>query len=223
MPRFKGPWLPLTCLALALLGPACKHAEGPVPFEEAPPVVAEAEPEGEPEPTPELAAKDCPAEVSDVPAPYFGDRVLIRLPKGVSEDSFVEFSPVLARLGGAVESTNCVEGMPGAMINFMAMTIFADDTSRTLESIRDELLTNFGYPETSAIVEESPRGPRSKTWVYEVPPTKTMVEPAKILLAIVEKGGSMVGVVYEVHPNAWSAIAKTLEESSQRIVFIPQP
>jgi hypothetical protein len=170
---------------------------------------------------------ECPAEVSDYPVPFFHDRVLLRLPVGVNEDNFVEFTPgVLARSTGPIESANCHDGMPGATIHFMAMTIFAGQPGgpdKSLEGMRDEVLDAFGYPDDIVLVEyeHDPAEPAGM-WVYEVSPDESIgkPDPVKILLSMQAAHGHTVAIVYEVHPDAWSVIVDTLVRSARSLSIV---
>ena len=77
------------------------------------------------------------------------DTVLIRLPKGVTEDNFIEDNPSFARLTSDTESVSCVEGVPGAMISFMALFFYQDDTAKTVTQLRDESLESLGYKDVT--------------------------------------------------------------------------
>ncbi len=168
---------------------------------------------------------ECPAEIGDSPAPYFGGRVLLRLPGGVTEDNFVEFMPSFARSTEAIESINCQEDLPGATIYYMALTSVAEHPGpgKSLEDIRDELLAAFGYPPGIELVELDLQAVDRPMWVYEVPgdPSAGKPEPAKILLAMQVAHGQTHVIVYEVHPNAWSAMVDTLVASAQSMTIVP--
>jgi len=163
----------------------------------------------------------CPAEVGDYPAPYFADTVLIRLPKGVTEDNFVEFSPTFARLSSEVESVSCVEGLPGAMISYMAMTYYEDDTAKDIKTLRDETLEVMGYKNYEATEEVIDEDKRIYQAVLDVPPDDQKPEPARALFKMTAAHGIMYAVVYETHPNAWNALKNTFMESATRMSFLP--
>lgn len=163
----------------------------------------------------------CPAEVADYPAPYFSDTVLIRLPKNVTEDSFVEFTPIFARLSSPIESVSCVEGLPGAMISYMAMTYYEDDTAKDVMTLRDETLEVMGYKGYTASEEALDEKARKYKAVLDVPGDDQKPEPARALFQMVAAHGIMYAVVYETHPNAWNALKNTFEESATRMAFLP--
>ena len=159
----------------------------------------------------------CPAQVDDHPTPYFNDRVLIRLPKGATEDNFVEMAPMFARNFEPIESINCEAGAPGAMIDYMALTVLQDD-DKPLETMRDELLVAFGYPAEVRLVEHDTDGPRrSGMWVYDVPATPDKPTPARALLALRVESGMVAVTLFEVHPDAWPTIVNTLVASAARV------
>ena len=163
----------------------------------------------------------CPAEVADYPAPYFSDTVLIRLPKNVSEDSFVEFTPTFARLSSPIESVSCVEGLPGAMISYMAMTYYEDDTAKDMMTLRNETLEVMGYKAYTASDEAVDEKARKYYAVLDVPGDDQKPEPARALFQMVAAHGIMYAVVYETHPNAWNALKETFKESATRMAFLP--
>jgi hypothetical protein len=167
--------------------------------------------------------KVCPAEVGDYPAPYFMDTVLIRLPKGVTEDNFIEFTPgVFARLSSVVDSVSCVKDVPGATISFMAMTVFQDDPKKALTAFRDETLAAFGYANAKFSEEKIDDAKRTYEVVIDVDadPAGGKPEPAKALFVMKAGHGNMYAVVYETHPNAWNALQMTFRESAKKMSLI---
>lgn len=173
---------------------------------------------GEEDPT----QKVCPAEVADYPAPYFADTVLIRLPKGVSEDNFVEFNPGFIRLSSEVESVGCVEGYPGAMITYMAMASFVEEEGKTMEVYRDETLEAFGYKGSELTEEKIDEEGRFYQAVLEVPPDPQngKPDPARALFQMKAANGNMYAIVFESHPAAWNALKETFYESAKRMSFL---
>lgn len=178
--------------------------------------IPESQPVHEPH-RPSIERGECPAQLGTAPVAYFEGRVWMHLPKGVTEDNFVEFQPAFARSTVAAESTNCHPDMPGAMINFMVLTMFEDDPSKRLAEHRTDILEALGYPADSVLVEraELPDA-RAGLWVYEIPamPEAGTPDPAKMLLSMRAAHGNMFVIVYEVHPNAWSVIVNTLVQSA---------
>lgn len=168
--------------------------------------------------------KVCPAETADYPAPYFADTVLIRLPKNVTEDSFVEFTPTFARISAPVESVSCVPDTPGAMISYMAMTFFQDDTSKDLITLRDETLSVMGY--TAPKISDEKRDDKIRFYqaVLDVEGTAEKPEPGRALLQMSAANGLMYVIVFESHPDAWNALKETFYASASKMSFLkPQP
>ncbi|MFV8754547.1 hypothetical protein ACNOYE_28695 [Nannocystaceae bacterium ST9] len=167
--------------------------------------------------------KVCPAEVGDYPAPYFMDTVLIRLPKGVTEDNFIEYTPgVFARLSAVVDSVSCVKDVPGATISFMAMTVFEDDAAKSLTAFRDETLTAFGYNSPKFSEEKADDAKRYYEAVIDVDADEASgkPEPAKAFFVLKAGHGRMYAIVYETHPNAWNALQMTFRESAKKMSLL---
>ncbi|PRP89985.1 hypothetical protein ENSA5_69280 [Enhygromyxa salina] len=164
--------------------------------------------------------KVCPAETADYPAPYFADTVLIRLPKNVTEDNFIEFTPTFARLSSEVESVSCVEGTPGAMISYMAMTFYEDDTAKDLITLRDETLEVMGYTGHTISEEKQDDKIRFYQGVLDVPGSDAKPEPAKALFQMSAANGMMYAIVYETHPAAWNALKETFYASASKMSFL---
>lgn len=164
--------------------------------------------------------KVCPAETADYPAPYFADTVLIRLPKNVTEDNFVEFTPTFARLSAPVESVGCVPDTPGAMITYMAMTFFQDDTSKSLDALRDETLEVMGY--VGAKISDEKRDDKIRFYqaVLDVEGTAEKPEPGRALLQMNAANGLMYVIVFESHPEAWNALKETFYASAAKMSFL---
>ena len=162
----------------------------------------------------------CPAETADYPAPYFMDTVLIRLPKGVSEDNFIEDNPSFARLTSDVDSVSCVEGVPGATISFMALFFYQDDTAKTVTQLRDESLESLGYAGVTFSEEKTDDKTRFYQGVIDVPPDGQNPEPARALVQLSSANGNMYVIVMETHPNAWNALKETFRASAGKLSFL---
>jgi hypothetical protein len=163
--------------------------------------------------------KVCPAETADYPAPYFADTVLIRLPKNVTEENFVEFTPTFARISAPIESVGCVEGFPG-MISYMAMTFFEDDTSKDLGTLRDETLEVMGYVGAKLSDEKRDDKLRFYQAVLDVEGTAEKPEPGRALLQMNSANGLMYVIVFESHPDAWNALKETFYASASKMSFL---
>ncbi|NVB41300.1 hypothetical protein G6O69_25900 [Pseudenhygromyxa sp. WMMC2535] len=166
--------------------------------------------------------KVCAAEVADYPAPYFEDTVLIRLPRGVTEDNFVEMNPGFVRIASEVESVSCVEDIPGALITFMAMSAFQEEKDKDMATYRDETLEAFGYVGGSLSEEQIDDKARTYVAVIDMPaqPEMGKNEPARALFKLQAANDMMYAIVYETHPNAWNALKETFRESAKRMSFL---
>lgn len=165
--------------------------------------------------------KVCPAETADYPAPYFGETVLIRLPKNVTEDNFIEYTPSFARLSAEVESVGCVADFPGAMISYMAMTFYEDDVKRDMDSLRDETLEVMGYTGHKLTEEKRDDAKRFYQAVLEVPPSADKPDPARALFQMSAANGMMYAIVFETHPDAWNALKETFYASAKMSFLAP--
>lgn len=166
--------------------------------------------------------KVCPAEVGEYPAPYFGDTVLLRLPKGVTEDNFVEMQPGFVRASPEIESVSCIEGIPGGVISFMALSSFMEEKDKTMAVYKDETLEAFGYLGVKISEEQIDEGKRFYQAVLDVPPAPDQgkPEPARALFKMQAANDMVYAIVYETHPNAWNALKETFMESANRMSFL---
>jgi len=163
--------------------------------------------------------KVCPAETADFPEPYFEQTVLIRLPKGVTGDNFVELQPGFARISAEVESVSCVADTPGAVISFMALASFPEDASKDMLKWRDEVFEGFGYVGVTVSEEKHDAGKRYYQAVLDVP-AGDKPEPARALFQIVAANGMMYALVMETHPNAWNALKETFRTVADKMSFL---
>lgn len=164
--------------------------------------------------------KVCPAETSDYPAPYFDDTLLIRLPKNITEDNFIQENPYFVRLSGEIESVGCVEDFPGAMITYMAMNSYADDTDKDLITLRDETLVSLGYAGHTFSEEKRDDAKRFYQAVLDIPPMDGKPDPARALYQMTAANGLMYVIVYESHPAAWNALKETFYASATKMSFL---
>lgn len=163
--------------------------------------------------------KVCPAETADFPEAYFEQTVLIRLPKGVTADNFVELQPGFARISAEVESVSCVPDTPGAVISFMALASFPEDASKDMIKWRDEVFEGFGYAGVTVSEEKHDAGKRYYQAVLDVP-AGDKPEPAKALFQLVAANGFMYALVMETHPNAWNALKETFYTVAAKTSFL---
>ena len=164
--------------------------------------------------------KVCPAETAEYPEPYFGDTVLIRLPKGVTAENFVEFQPGFARLSSEVESVSCIPDFPGAMITYMALASFQDDPNKPMEEFRDETFEAFGYKDVKLSEEKLDPDTRFYQAVLDVPPGGGKADPARAFFQMSSANGNMYAIVFEAHPDAWNALKETFRESAKKMSFL---
>jgi hypothetical protein len=162
--------------------------------------------------------KVCPAETADFPEPYFEQTVLLRLPKGVTSDNFVESQPGFAALSGDIESVSCVPDSAGAVISHMALASFPDDPAKDMNTWRDEVIEAFGYTGAALSEEKVDAKKRHYTGVLDLPGGEG--EPAKALLTLVAANGFMYALVMETHPNAWNALKETFYLVSSKMSFL---
>lgn len=162
--------------------------------------------------------KVCPAETADFPEAYFDMTVLIRLPKNVTLDNFVEMQPGLARLSGKVESVGCVPDMAGAMISNMVLASFPEDKSKDMIKWRDEVIEAFGYAGATISDEKHDAGKRFYQAVIELPAANG-ADPAKALLQVNAANDFMYAIVMEVHPDAWNAMKETFYAVAANMKF----
>jgi hypothetical protein len=174
----------------------------------------------------------CPAELG--PAVSLLSGTQMRLPDGMSPDETVELAPGFVRLSAPVESVGCIDGMPGGMINYFALTVVDDDPRKPMPVLRDELLSSFGYVGPSVSDEVIDEVARSYEVVLDIPAppageenpledpsaSGTLAEPARAFLRIIAKEGRLYVVIYEVHPAAWNALQASLRASASSISFL---
>ena len=164
--------------------------------------------------------KVCDAQTSDAPYTFFDDKILVRTPFGVTDENLVEMSPGFARLSSMVDSVSCIEGVPGATINFMVLTMFEDDGSKPLEEWRKETVIDaLGYPEGVTYSEEKVDG-RKMTVVIDIPEADGK-PPGKAYMILKGAHGRMHIMIMETHPNAWTALKNTFEASASKMSVLP--
>lgn len=164
--------------------------------------------------------KVCPAETADYPEAYFDMTALVRLPKGVTADNFVEMQPGFASLAGDVESVGCVPDMAGAMITHMALASFPEDKSKDMTVWRDEIIEAFGYTGATISEESNNASLRDYRAVLELDNPQGGGEPAKALLRIVAANDFMYALVMETHPDAWNALKQTFTATADSLKFL---
>ncbi len=164
--------------------------------------------------------KVCPAETAEFPEVYFEETVLIRLPKGVTADNFVEMQPGFASLAADVESVSCIADMPGAMITHMALAAFGEEPGKDMITWRDETLKAFGYEGGKLSEEKLAPEKRYYQVVVDMPPGNGSPEPARALFQMVAANGQMYALVMETHPDAWNAMKETFYRTAEKLSFL---
>lgn len=162
--------------------------------------------------------KVCDAKVLGAPTALFAESMLIRLPHGMDPDSLVEETPFFIR-APSFDSVSCVEGLPGATVSFTAMGYFEDDPKKSVTDYRDETFEALGYPKGLKFSQEQTNG-RNYEVAADVPPDAKNPEPAKAWFVLKSKYGRMYYVIYQVHPNAWNAMKKTLKLSTDKMFLL---
>jgi len=164
--------------------------------------------------------KVCDAENSDAPFAFFDDKILIRLPKGVSDENLIEMQPGVARLSSKVDSVSCVEGLPGATINIVNLLRFEDDGSKPLEEWRKEVIfKTFAFPEGTTFEGDKVEG-RKMTSEVLVPAGEGAAQGKGLLL--LKSGHGFMNVLYmETHPNAWNALKNTFYATTAKMSLLP--
>lgn len=162
--------------------------------------------------------KVCEAKVADTPTLLFAGTMLIRLPYGLVQDSLIEQSPVY-QIARSYESVSCVEGVPGGEVRITALGYFDDNTKRPIKEVALELLTVQGYAGTPKLADELEKE-RNIEFSAEFAPDEKHPEPSKVWLALKTRFGRTYYALYEVHPNAWNALRKTLKASTDKIFLL---
>lgn len=157
------------------------------------------------------ASKVCDSEVSD-PKTFFGDSVLVRLPKGVE---LVEDTPFFAR----ITSKNTVS-VCDAIVSYAAVSFFQADPAKPITQVRDETLTAARGFQTSEVTwaDEVTKG-REYAGSFQVPEGPKGEPPIKGWFVIKEKYGKTFFLAFETHPNAWNAVKKSFEEAGKRLLI----
>lgn len=173
----------------------------------------EAKPAGE-----DPAKKVCAANTSDTPTSLFMETMLVRLPFGLSEDRLIEQTPFLL-LARPFESVSCIDGLPGADVNVTAIGYFEDDKKKDIKGVALELLKAQGYTGTPKIADELING-RNIEFSAEFPADDKHPQPSKVWVAMKTKFGRSYYALFDVHPNAWNAMKKTLKSSTDQIFLL---
>jgi hypothetical protein len=167
------------------------------------------------EPDPDLSnllQGDCPGEVGHYPEPYFGDQLLIRLPKPLTADDVIETGPNRAQ-AIAFE----LEGCEGQRVPISSMTLDLRGPTATVGDARDEVLGELGMLDRIRLIETELGPGATAAWVYTV----RDVEPAEILLVVVIVGDqSAVVIVYQAPAAGWWSIVGGMLHSSRKVAIV---
>ena len=205
--------------SLALVLAACKVAPAsvePTPSADAPSVFIEARPQSgqrvdEDPPVRMISAGECPGEVADAPAPYFHERVLIRLPRLVTSDDLVEIAPYHAKLGKPVRLPTCKPERPIVQLEHMSISLLAADISDPLPQLRNQVLRAHGLDDGAVLIEAEVDGDRRHgEWVFSTLTSNRLV--------VLRSGANaVVVIIYEVAGADWPLVVETLRHSGKRV------
>lgn len=160
------------------------------------------------------ASKVCDAEVGDTPKAVFADNVILRLPKGMD---LVEENPFFARIGTKDTVSTC-----GGVISFGALGYFQADAAKPVKQVRDETIQAArGVPPSEVTWADETEKGRDYSGSYSIPEDSKGNPPIKGWFVIKEKAGFTFWYALETHPNAWNALAKTFQESGNRLRIGP--
>ncbi len=167
-------------------------------------------------------AKVCPGQTADYPTPYFDDTLLIRLPKGVSDENFVEVAPQLVKLSGEVESVSCTQGLPGGVILSMELIARPDAPDEPLVALRDpifEALALSGYRIAEETIDPEDRLYQAVLDGRQGDPEET---PTRVFVQLKAAYGTLYAITFEARPEAWSALEETFRRSASTLITLPK-
>ncbi|MDC0719819.1 hypothetical protein [Nannocystis bainbridge] len=162
----------------------------------------------------DVSQKVCDAEVGDTPKAVFADNVILRLPKGME---LVEENPFFARISTKDTVSTC-----DGVISFGALGYFQADATKTVKQVRDETIQAArGVPPNEVTWTEETEKGRDYSGSYSIPEDAKGNPPIKGWFVLKEKAGFTFWYALETHPNAWNALAKTFQESGNRLRIGP--
>jgi len=162
----------------------------------------------------EASQKVCDAEVSDTPKAVFADNVILRLPKGMD---LVEETPFFARIATKETVSTC-----DGVISFGGLGYFQADPAKNPKQTRDETIQAArGIPPNEVTWSDEAEKGRDYAGSYSVQEDAKGNPPIKGWFVIKEKAGYVFWYALETHPNAWNALAKTFQESGNRLRIGP--
>ncbi|TPV95571.1 MAG: hypothetical protein B7733_09405 [Myxococcales bacterium FL481] len=172
----------------------------------------------------DLTKKVCDADVGD-PTALFLDSMIIRLPKGMSEDALMEQSPWFLTLSRPIVSVGCGGEGSEAEVSWGTFGYFEDDASKDMQTYRDEALSTFyarvdKKPVEFKFSDESITG-RKLEVVVDIPADETAQpqprDERRAWFVLKAKFGRMYWVLYETTPAEWNALKNTFAESTAKL------
>ncbi|MCA9695622.1 MAG: hypothetical protein KC636_38955 [Myxococcales bacterium] len=154
----------------------------------------------------------CEAEIAKVPAAYFGDRVIIKMPKGVE---MAEMNPFYAQMPSKTESVCEV------LIDRAAMGYFEDDPAKPIKELRDQTLNQLGFEGVDLTFSDESEKGRTYSGAYEAPASDAGDPPVKGWFVFKKFENLLFWVILETHPNAYPAIEKTFKASGASLYWVP--
>ncbi len=151
--------------------------------------------------------------------PFFSDTVLLQLPSGLG-DELLEMNPTLARTTREHEHPGCVDGVGGPLITVAFLGVFElDKDPKPLEAAANDMIDALGYP-PGTTRERVRRRENAIDMVLSAPEHRGR-PAAKSWMTVAADGDRGVFIVYESHPNAWNALARTFACSAQSLQLLP--
>lgn len=166
----------------------------------------------------DLTQTVCDAQVGETPTVYFEETIMLRLPKGLSEENLVERQPGFAQTTTPSESVSCVEGLPGVEIRTAILGAYQDDPEKDMKTFASETIAALGIPEGYTLEDEASKG-RKIEMAINIPAGENS-QIGKAWLALKGGGGFMFYAYYEVHPNTWNAIKKSFKASTDKMLVL---
>lgn len=179
---------------------------------------------GDKAPGRDLSKLVCDAEVGD-PTALFMDSMIIRLPKGMTDDALMEQSPWFLTVSRPIVSVGCGGEGSEAEVTWGTFGYFEDDPAKDMQTYRDEALATFYARADKAPVafkysDEVVKG-RKLEVVVDIPADETaQPEPRterRAWFVLKAKFGRMYWVLYETTPAEWNAMKNTFAESTAKL------
>ncbi|MEE9383461.1 MAG: hypothetical protein V3V08_08610 [Nannocystaceae bacterium] len=169
----------------------------------------------------DVSQKVCDADVGD-PAALFAESMIIRMPKGMSDEALMERTPWMMTLSREIESVGCGADGAGGMITWASFGYFEEDANKTLEAFRDETMGQLYARKDGAKVafkysDQKTKGRRLDV-VVDVPADDAQQRAARRAWFVIKaKYGRMYWVLYETDPRAWNALKNSFVESTKKL------